>query len=55
MCIRDREHAKRMLKFLEGGMVEITASYLAVVIDNTLENLRADAAGENEELSLIHI
>ena len=33
----------------EGGMVEITASYPAGVIGNTLENLKAAAAGENEE------
>ncbi len=41
-----------MFKFLEGGMVEITASYPAGVIGNTLENLRAAAAGEHEEWSL---
>ena len=26
---QEKEHAKRMFKFLEGGMVEITASYPA--------------------------
>ena len=41
-----------MFKWLEGGMVEITASYPAGVIGNTLENLRAAAAGEHEEWSL---
>ena len=46
---QEKEHAKRMFKWLEGGMVEITASYPAGVIGNTLENLRAAAAGENEE------
>ena len=46
---QEKEHAKRMFKFLEGGMVEITASYPAGVIGNTLENLRAAAAGEHEE------
>ena len=49
---QEKEHAKRMFKFLEGGMVEITASYPAGVIGNTLENLRAAAAGEHEEWSL---
>ena len=34
---QEKEHAKRMFKFLEGGMVEITASYPAGVIGNTLE------------------
>ena len=29
---QEKEHAKRMFKFLEGGMVEITASYPAGVI-----------------------
>ena len=43
------EHAKRFFKFLEGGMVEITASYPAGVIGTTAENLAAAAAGENEE------
>ena len=47
-----KEHAKRMFKFLEGGMVEITASYPAGVIGTTLENLQAAAAGEHEEWSL---
>jgi rubrerythrin len=43
------EHAKRFFKFLEGGMVEITATYPAGVIGDTLENLKAAADGENEE------
>ena len=38
-----------MFKWLEGGMVEITASYPAGVIGTTAENLKAAAAGENEE------
>ncbi len=46
---QEKEHAKRMFKFLEGGCVEITASYPAGIIGNTLENLKAAAAGENEE------
>ena len=46
---QEREHAKRMFKWLEGGMVEITATYPAGVIGNTMENLRAAAAGEHEE------
>lgn len=40
-----------MFKYLEGGMVEITASYPAGVIGSTADNLRAAAAGENEEWS----
>lgn len=49
---QEKEHAKRMFKYLEGGMVEITASYPAGVIGSTLENLRAAAAGEHEEWTL---
>ncbi len=45
----EKEHAKRFFKFLEGGMVEITASYPAGKIGTTLENLKASAEGENEE------
>lgn len=48
---QEKEHAKRMFKYLEGGMVEITASYPAGVISSTADNLRAAAAGENEEWS----
>lgn len=46
---QEREHAKRFFGFLEGGMVEITAAYPAGVVGTTLENLKAAAAGENEE------
>ena len=46
---QEKEHAKRMFKWLEGGMVEITASYPAGVIGTTAENLKAAAAGQNEE------
>src|SRR5574344_838046 len=49
---QEKEHAKRMFKYLEGGMVEITASFPAGVIGTTLENLQAAAAGEHEEWSL---
>ena len=48
-ALQEKEHAKRFFKFLEGGMVEITASYPAGVIGTTKENLAAAAAGENEE------
>ena len=48
---QEKEHAKRMFKFLEGGCVEITAGYPAGVIGTTVENLRAAAMGENEEWS----
>jgi len=47
----EKEHAKRFFKFLEGGMVEITASYPAGMIGTTAENLAAAAGGEHEEWS----
>jgi len=48
-ALNEKEHAKRFFKFLEGGMVEITATYPAGKIGTTLENLNASADGENEE------
>ena len=46
---QEKEHAKRLFKFLEGGEVEIAAAFPAGVIDTTSENLKAAAAGENYE------
>ena len=46
---QEKEHAKRLFKFLEGGEVEIKAAFPAGVIGSTLENLKASAAGENFE------
>jgi len=46
---QEKEHAKRLFKFLEGGEAEIQASFPAGVIGSTLENLKAAAAGENYE------
>jgi len=46
---QEKEHAKRMFKFLEGGGVEITAIYPAGKTGTTAENLKAAADGENEE------
>lgn len=46
---QEKEHAKRLFKFLEGGEVEITAAYPAGVIGSTHDNLLEAAAGENYE------
>jgi len=46
---QEKEHAKRFFNFLEGGEVEITASFPAGIIGTTLENLKAAAAGEKHE------
>lgn len=51
---QEKEHAKRMFKYLEGGMVEITASFPAGVIGRTLDNLQEAAAGEKEEWSELY-
>ena len=48
-ALNEMEHAKRFFKFLEGNMVEITATYPAGKIGSTLENLKTSAEGENEE------
>ncbi len=50
----EKEHAKRLFKFLEGGDVEITAAFPAGVIGETKENLRAAAAGENHEYTQMY-
>ena len=46
---QEKEHAKRLFKFLEGGEVEITAAFPAGVIGSTLENLGEAAGGERYE------
>ncbi|WP_291856403.1 rubrerythrin [Marinilabilia sp.] len=46
---QELQHAKRFFDFLEGGDVEITATYPAGKVGNTAENLEAAAMGENEE------
>jgi rubrerythrin len=46
---QEKEHAKRLFKLLEGGEVEIQASFPAGVIGTTAENLKAAAGGEHEE------
>ena len=43
------QHAKMYFRHLEGGPVEITATYPAGKIGTTAENLLAGAEGENEE------
>ncbi|MCK5763286.1 MAG: rubrerythrin family protein [Clostridiales bacterium] len=50
----ERVHADRFFSFLEGGVVEITASYPAGKVGTTLENLKEAAAGENEEYTELY-
>ena len=46
---QEKEHAKRLFKFLEGGDVEITAAFPAGIIADTQANLIASAVGEHHE------
>ncbi len=50
----EKEHAKRLFKFLEGGEVQVTAAFPAGVIGDTGANLRAAAAGEKYEHSTMY-
>lgn len=50
----EKEHAKVFFKYLEGGEVEIQASYPAGKIGTTLENLLAAATGEKMEWSVLY-
>jgi len=46
---QEKEHAKRLFKFMTGGEAEVTAAFPFGVIGDTVDNLRAAAAGENHE------
>ncbi len=50
----EKEHAKRFFKYLEGGELQIEATYPAGIIGDTAQNLAAAAAGENEEWSKLY-
>ena len=50
-ALQEQQHGKRFFNFLEGGMVEIKASYPAGKTGTTKENLNAAADGEHEEWS----
>lgn len=51
---QEREHAKRFFSQLQGGEVEIRASFPAGVIGSTAENLKAAAGGEHFEWSELY-
>jgi len=51
---QEKEHAKRFFKFLEGGTLEITASFPAGMIGTTPQNLLAAAEGELEEWEIVY-
>jgi len=48
-ALQEEQHGKIFFRYLEGGPVEITATYPAGMIASTPENLEAAAMGENEE------
>jgi rubrerythrin len=50
----EKEHAKVFFKYLEGGPVEITATYPAGIIGTTAQNLLASAEGEHEEWDMLY-
>jgi len=51
---QEKEHAKKFFSYLEGGPLEITATYPAGIVGTTAENLKAAAEGENEEWTDIY-
>ena len=51
---QEKEHAKRLFKFLQGGDVEIQAAFPAGKVGSTAENLRDAAGGEHEEWSSMY-
>ncbi|MFZ5776253.1 MAG: rubrerythrin [Thermodesulfobacteriota bacterium] len=51
---QEKEHAKRLFKLLEGGEVEVSASFPAGTVGSTMENLREAAGGEHHEYSVMY-
>ena len=50
----EKEHAQLFFAHLKGGMVEITASYPAGVVETTAENLKLAAEGEKLEWGTLY-
>ena len=51
---QEKEHAKRLFKFMTGGEAEITAAFPFGTIGETVDNLKAAAAGENHEWTTMY-
>jgi rubrerythrin len=51
----EKEHAKIFFKYLEGGDLEITASYPAGMIGTTKDNLDHAAVGEHLEWTTLYV
>jgi rubrerythrin len=50
----EKEHAKRFFSYLEGGELEIQATYPAGIVKDTAANLKAAAAGEHLEWTKLY-
>ncbi len=46
---QEKEHAKRLFKFMEGGEITVTGTFPAGPVGTTSENLLEAASGENHE------
>jgi rubrerythrin len=46
---QEKEHAKRLFKFMEGGTTTITGTFPSGIIGTTRQNLEEAAGGENYE------
>ncbi len=51
----EKVHARVFLKYLEGGDIEITTTYPALMVKDTKENLKAAADGEKMEWSTTYV
>ena len=51
---QEKEHAKRLFKFMNGGETEITVAFPFGTIGTTVENLKAGASGENYEYTTMY-
>lgn len=51
---QEKEHAKRLFKFMTGGETEITGAFPFGTIGSTTDNLKAAAAGENHEHTVMY-
>ncbi|MCK5801703.1 MAG: rubrerythrin family protein [Lentisphaeria bacterium] len=51
---QEKEHAKRLFKFMTGGEAEITGAFPFGVTGATIDNLKGSAAGENHEHTVMY-
>ena len=51
---QEKEHAKRLFKFMNGGEAQITGAFPFGVVGATVDNLKAGAAGEHYEYTCMY-